>query len=192
VIPMQGWRRAMRLPETGLTFVPTSPYIQDFAACVGYAMTGLGCQIGGFSHGIGTQYPFRGVSTKLRSVDQVQKDLSALRLPGLAFKKVALTSATGAPMGVGIYVEVNDWDDWNPTELSFHLMRLAARYNTKNPFAAASSKEADGFNKHTGSLEWWNALKRDGPQVDLPGFLRKWKQDARAFQQSSRRFWLYE
>ena len=192
VIPMQGWRRAMRWPETGLTFVPTSPYIQDFAACVGYAMTGLGCQIGGFSHGIGTQYPFRGVSTKLRSVDQVQKDLSALRLPGLAFKKVALTSATGAPMGIGIYVEVNDWDDWNPTELSFHLMRLAARYNTKNPFAAASSKEADGFNKHTGSLEWWNALKRDGPQVDLPGFLRKWKQDARAFQQSSRRFWLYE
>ena len=101
VIPMQGWRRSMRWPETGLRFVPTSPYIQDFAACVGYAMTGLGCQIGGFSHGIGTQYPFRGVSTKLRSMEQVQKDLTALRLPGLAFKRVALTSPTGAPLGYG-------------------------------------------------------------------------------------------
>jgi uncharacterized protein YbbC (DUF1343 family) len=192
VIPMQGWRRAMRWPETGLSFVPTSPYVQDFAACVGYAMTGLGCQIGGFSHGIGTQYPFRGVSTKLRSMDAVQKELTALRLPGLAFKKVALTSQTGAPMGIGIYVEVNDWDDWNPTELSFHLMRLAARYNAKNPFAAAKPDDALLFNKHTGSLEWWNALKRDGPRVDVEGFLRKWKQDALIFQQSSRRFWLYD
>jgi uncharacterized protein YbbC (DUF1343 family) len=192
VVPMQGWRRTMRWPETGLTFVPTSPYIQDFAACVGYAMTGLGCQIGGFSHGIGTQYPFRGVSTKLRSVDQLQKDLSALRIPGIAFKRVALTSPAGAPMGVGIYVEVNDWEDWNPTELSFHLMRLAARYNAKNPFVAASADEALLFNKHTGSQEWWNALKRDGARVDLSGFLRKWKQDALLFQQASRRFWLYQ
>jgi uncharacterized protein YbbC (DUF1343 family) len=192
IIPMQGWRRAMRWPETGLTFVPTSPYIQDFAACVGYAMTGLGCQIGGFSHGIGTQYPFRGVSTKLRSIDQLQKELTALRLPGLAFKRVALTSPTGAPMGIGIYVEVNDWDDWNPTELSFHLMRLAARYNAKNPFTAASSADALLFNKHTGSLEWWNALKRDGARVDLEGFLRKWRQEALLFQQTSRRFWIYQ
>jgi uncharacterized protein YbbC (DUF1343 family) len=192
VIPMQGWRRSMRWPETGLRFVPTSPYIQDFAACVGYAMTGLGCQIGGFTHGIGTQYPFRGVAFKGRPVDQVQKDLVALHLPGLAFKKVALTSPAGAPLGVGIYVEVNDWDDWNPTELSFHLMRLAARYNAKNPFAAARADEALLFNKHTGSLEWWNALKRDGARVDVEGFQRKWKQDDLIFQQNSRRFWLYE
>jgi uncharacterized protein YbbC (DUF1343 family) len=192
VIPMQGWRRAMRWPETGLKFVPTSPYIQDFAACVGYAMTGLGCQIGGFTHGIGTQYPFRGVAFKGRSVDQIQKDLAALRLPGLSFKKVSLTSPTGAPMGIGIYVEVRDWDDWNPTELSFHLMRLAALYNAKNPFTAADTKDARSFNIHTGSLEWWNAIKRDGARIDLAGFLRKWKQDALLFQQSSRRFWLYE
>jgi Uncharacterized protein conserved in bacteria len=191
VIPMQGWRRSMRWPETGLRFVPTSPNIPDFAACVGYAMTGLGCQIGGFSHGIGTQYPFRGVSTKLRSVDQLHKDLVALRLPGLSFKRVSLTSPTGAAMGIGIYVEVSDWDDWNPTELSFHLMRLAAHYNAKNPFAAASADAALLFNKHTGSLEWWNALKRDGARVDVEGFFRKWKREAHAFQQNSRRFWLY-
>ena len=68
----------------------------------------------------------------------------------------------------------------------------AALYNAKNPFAAASTADALLFNKHTGSLEWWNALKRDGSRVDLAAFLRKWKQDALAFQQASRRFWLYE
>ena len=192
VIPMQGWRRAMRWPQTGLKFTPTSPYVRDFATCVGYAMTGLGCQIGGFTHGIGTQYPFRGIAFKGRPVDQVQRDLAALRIPGIAFKKVSLTTPSGAPMGIGIFVEVNDWDDWRPTELSFHLMRLACRYNAKNPFAAASASEAELFNKHTGSLEWWNALKRDGVRVDLPAFLAKWQRGAQAYQQSTRRFWLYE
>jgi uncharacterized protein YbbC (DUF1343 family) len=192
VIAMRGWRRAMRWPETGLKFVPTSPYVPDFAACVGYAMTGLGCQLGGFTHGIGTQYPFRGLAHKGVRIDQVHRDLAALRLPGLAFRKVALASPTGAPLGIGIYVEVNDWDDWNPTELSFHLMRLAARYGAKNPFAAASPSEASLFNKHTGSLEWWAALVRDGARVDIEAFQRKWRADAQAFQQASRRFWLYE
>lgn len=42
LVPMRGWRRSMRWPETGLTWVPTSPMIQDFSACIGYAMVGLG------------------------------------------------------------------------------------------------------------------------------------------------------
>ena len=59
VIPMRGWRRNMLWTKTGLRWVPTSPYIPDLSAVLGYAMTGLGAQEGGFSHGIGTPYPFR-------------------------------------------------------------------------------------------------------------------------------------
>jgi uncharacterized protein YbbC (DUF1343 family) len=58
---MRGWRRSMRWPETGLRWVPTSPMIPDFSAAVGYAMTGLGTYIGGFRHGVGQRYPFRGL-----------------------------------------------------------------------------------------------------------------------------------
>ena len=61
VVPMSGWRRGMRWPETGLAWVPTSPFMPDFSAIVGYPMTGLGCQLGGFSNGVGSQYPFRGI-----------------------------------------------------------------------------------------------------------------------------------
>ena len=48
----------MLWPDTKLTWVPTSPNIPSFVAVLGYAMTGLGAQEGGFSHGIGTPYPF--------------------------------------------------------------------------------------------------------------------------------------
>ena len=42
VIPMVGWTRAMRWPETGLTFVPTSGGIRNWDAVQGFPMTGLG------------------------------------------------------------------------------------------------------------------------------------------------------
>ncbi|MDF9832708.1 uncharacterized protein YbbC (DUF1343 family) [Ereboglobus sp. PH5-5] len=191
VVPMRGWRRAMRWPETGLRFVPTSPYIRDFHACVGYAMTGLGCQIGGFKHGIGTQFPFRGLSHKARSVNLLLRDLNALKTPGLGFRKITLTAPNGSPKGDGIFVEVTDWDSWRPTELSFHLMRLACAYNAQNPFAAASPASARSFNIHTGSRWWWNTIVKDGASIDVNLFLRAWHRECLKFQGASRQFWLY-
>jgi uncharacterized protein YbbC (DUF1343 family) len=190
VIPMRGWRRSMRWPETGLTFIPTSPYVPDFPACVGYAMTGLGCQIGPFTHGIGTQYPFRGLFYPGRPVDQIQRELEALHVPGLGFRKVSATKSNGQA-AIGIYVEVNDWDDWHPTELSFYLMRLTCKLSGTNPFAKADAVETRRFNIHTGSLEFWKALERDGARVDVEKFFAQWQRQAAAFQKNSRQFWLY-
>lgn len=191
VVPMRGWHRAMRWPETGLRFVPTSPYIPDFAACVGYSMTGLGCQLGGFTHGIGTQYPFRGLFYNGKTADMIQHDLEALRLPGLAFRKVATQKSNGQS-AVGVYVEVIDWDDWRPTELSFYLMRLACQYSGSNPFAKASAAEALLFNKHMGSMDFFRALKRDGARTDIAQFISVWRQQNVLYQQHSRKFWLYD
>jgi uncharacterized protein YbbC (DUF1343 family) len=190
VIPMRGWRRAMRWPETGLAFTPTSPFVQDYASVMGYAMTGLGCEIGGFSHGVGRLYPFRGIAYKGRPVDQLQKELEAFRLPGLAFAKVTAADASGKPV-MGVYVEVTDWDAWRPADLSFYLMRLACRWSSSNPFANASSEKVSLFNKLVGSHAWWTALRRDGARVDVEGFLADWHQRALVYQQQVRRYWLY-
>ncbi|MDD3180004.1 MAG: DUF1343 domain-containing protein [Opitutaceae bacterium] len=191
VIPMRGWRRSMRWPETGLTYVPTSPYVQDFAAVMGYAMVGLGCEQSGFTHGIGRSYPFRGLSFRGRTPDQLIKDLAALKLPGLNFVKVSAPNGDNKPT-TGVYVEVIDWDDWRPTELSFYLMRLACRYAPQNPYAKLSPVRARTLNIHVGSTAWWNALKRDGARVDVEGFLRNWRAKNLIFQQQSRKYWLYQ
>lgn len=190
VIPMRGWRRSMRWPETGLAYVPTSQLVQDFAGVVGYAMVGLGCEYSGFKHGLGTSYPFRGISFKGRTADQLEKDLNAMRLPGLSFRKVSVNDARGQPT-LGVFVEVTDWDDWNPTQLSFHLMRLACRYDPPNPFVKLPPKEARSFNIHVGDLAWWSALKRDGAKVDVEGFLRDWRARNQIYQQQTKKYWLY-
>ncbi|HUJ42656.1 MAG TPA: DUF1343 domain-containing protein [Opitutaceae bacterium] len=190
VVPMRGWRRAMRWPETGLTFVPTSPYVPDFAACVGYAMTGLGCYLGGFRHGIGDQYPFRGVSHLSIRTEVLERELTALRLPGLQFRRVSVPGKNGKP-ATGIYIEVVDWDAWHPTELSFYLMKLACKLEPRNPFATASQAEANGFLRHMGSTAFFNALTHDGAKVDVESFLAEWRRRAQVYQQQTRRYWLY-
>jgi uncharacterized protein YbbC (DUF1343 family) len=190
VVPMRGWCRSMRWPDTGLAFTPTSPLVQDYASVVGCAMTGLGCEIGGFSHGVGRSFPFRGLAYKGRTVEQLQTELEALRLPGLAYAKVTAADASGKPV-MGVYVEVTDWDAWRPADLSFCLMRLACKWSPSNPFANAPADRISLFNKLVGSHAWWSALRRDGARVDVEGFLADWRQRALVYQQQVRRYWLY-
>jgi uncharacterized protein YbbC (DUF1343 family) len=190
IVPMRGWRRSMRWPETGLTFIPTSPYVPDFAACMGYAMTGLGCYLGGFRHGVGEQYPFRGLSHLTVKSEVLERELAALHLPGLQFRRVSVPGKNGKPAS-GIYIEVVDWDAWHPTELSFYLMRLACRLEPRNPFAAAPLADARLFLCHMGSTAFFNALKRDGAKVDVESFLAEWRRRAQIYQQQIRRYWLY-
>lgn len=194
VVPMRGWTRSMRWPETGLTWVPTSPMIQDFGACVGYAMVGLGTYFDpgskfdiGFRHGVGNYYAFLGLSHKTVKSDALERELRALKVPGLAFQRVSVNGKNGKP-ATGVYVIVNDWDDWNPTELSFYLMRLACKLDPKNPFRTG---DPSGFLRHMGSTEFFNALRRDGARVDLNAFLADWRAKARIYQEQSKRYWLY-
>ena len=188
VIPMRGWRRNMLWTKTGLRWVPTSPYIPDLSAVLGYAMTGLGAQEGGFSHGIGTPYPFRLLRYKGKSPGQIKAALESKRIPGLSYRIVETQSAAGAPLS-GVYVSVTNWSRVRPTELSFHMMQLAAVWSSSNPFAA--SENPGLFNKHVGSTAWWNEIRQLGAQARVDVYVEKWAQQAKSFQQKAKRFWIY-
>jgi len=189
IVPMRGWRRDMRWPETGLTFVPTSPRVRDFATVIGYAMIGPGCEFSGFTSGLGDLVPFRGLGYKGVTADKLAADLTALHIPGVAFDVVA-PPGTG-PVKTGVYVRISDWDAWNPTEVSFELMRLACRYNPPNPFAKLSTANARSFNIIVGSTAWWTALKRDGVKVNVETFVAGWKRQAADYQAKTKKYWLY-
>ncbi|MDQ8194707.1 DUF1343 domain-containing protein [Coraliomargarita sp. SDUM461004] len=188
IVPMQGWSRDMLWTQTGLRWVPTSPYIPDLSAVLGYAMTGLGAQEGGFSHGIGTPYPFRLLRYKGKSPAQLKAALEAKRISGLNYRIVHTKSAAGASLS-GLYVSVVDWKRVRPTELSFHMMQLSAAWSTSNPFAA--SKNPTLFNKHVGSTAWWNEITQRGAQARVADFMNQWTQQAQSFQNEAKRFWLY-
>jgi uncharacterized protein YbbC (DUF1343 family) len=191
VIPMHGWTRAMRWPDTGLPFIGTSGLVMDFAACEGYPMTGLGCILGGFRHGVGDQFPFRGLSHQTVKFDALDKELRALNLPGVQFRRVTSPNAKTGQPGTGIYIEITDYDAWQPTELNFWLMKLACKLEPKNPFAAATDAQRRNFLVHMGSTAFFSDLVVKGKNVDVAAWLRTWREQAKIYQEQSKKFWLY-
>lgn len=197
VVPMRGWTRSMRWPETGLTWVPPSGGIQDWAAVQGYPMLGLGCyfhlpskfQIG-FYHGVGKSYPYRGLSHVTAKIDLLEKELRALNVPGVQFRRVSAPGRDGKP-SVGIYVEIPDYDEWRPAELNFHLMRLACKFDPRNPFAPMRGRDFSGFLRHMGSQAFLTDIGVKGARVDIEAWLTMWREQARIYQEQSKRFWLY-
>lgn len=192
IVPMRGWTRSMRWPETGLPFVPTSTALQDFAAVMGYPMTGLGCIIGGFRHGVGFQYPFRGVHHITAKADVVEKELRALNLPGVQLRRVSLPNVkTGLP-AIGLYTEINDFDDWQPCDLNFWLMKIACKLEPRNPFATATDAKRREFKIHVGSTALFNELATKGARIDMDAWLRTWSAQAKIYQEHSRKYWMYQ
>ena len=186
IVPMTGWRRGMLWTQTGLKWVATSPYIPDLSAVMGYPMTGLGAQMGGFRHGIGTDYPFRFLSFRGKSLGELHAAMMARKIRGISF--VQKKDRAGKE---GLYVKVDNWKLFRPTELSFHMMLQSCAWMKENPFAKAEGSKALLFNKHVGSGVWWNSLVAQGQKVNLESFLGVWGRQAKAFQQRSRAFWIY-
>ena len=188
VIKMKGWRRDMLWPQTGLSWIPTSPYVPNLGAVLGYAMTGLGAQIGGFTHGIGTPHPFRLLQFKGKSNAELLRTLRKQQIPGLSFKIIKTQNKDAQPVE-GVYVQVNDWNTVRPTELSFHMMQLAAQWGPGNPFRTAPNSAL--FNKHVGSTDWWEEISKYGKNALVRRFVKTWSQQAKEFQRQNRQFCLY-
>lgn len=192
VIPMRGWNRGMRWPDTGLKWIATSPMIQNFDAVVGYAMTGLGGQNSGWSHTFSPQYLFRGLAynNPKKTPEEIIAALNAYDIPGLKFHKVQGLDRNGKVIS-GVYVEVVDWEKWNPTELSFYMHKQAALWNRLNPFAILTTSEQRTFKIHVGSNAWYDELVRAGGRIDVPMFLKNWDARAATHREHNRRYWLY-
>jgi uncharacterized protein YbbC (DUF1343 family) len=190
VIPMRGWTRNMRWPDTGLRWIPTSPLVASYEAVVGYAMVGLGCEQTAWRSGIGREFPFRGISYPKKSPDEIIAAMSAYKIPGIRFVKREGINAEGKPVP-GVYVEVSDWDAWNPTELSFYMHKQAARWERLNPFAGMPSGDMRAFKIHVGSNAWFAELQRAGGRIDVAMFLKDWEARAAIYREQTRKFRLY-
>lgn len=174
VIPMRGWRREMTWRDTGLRWVPTSPRIPTPQAAFGYAMVGLGCQLGDFRHGHGLEYPFRFLSYPRRRAAEIAGALGA-RVPGLTLTPQVMADGTQ-----GVYTTITDWGQLQPCALSVHLLRQACEWGG-NPFPRASRNERDLFIKHWGREAIFEGFRRDGARYDVDAQVRAWAAECAQF-----------
>jgi uncharacterized protein YbbC (DUF1343 family) len=195
VIPMRGWTRSMRWPETELTWVPTSPMITTYDAIIGYAMIGLGCEQTPWAQlalpaGQSSPYPTRGISYPKKTPEEIIAALEPFKIPGIRFVKRETRGGNGKP-NAGVFVEVVDWDAWRPTELSFYMHKLAEKWSPMKLFGTLTSGQQRTFQIHVGSTAWYDALSKEGMRVDPALFVKNWSERAKISQTASKKYWLY-
>ncbi len=90
VVQMEGWRREMLWPDTGLPWVRTSPNIPDFETALLYPGACF-FEATAASEGRGTHTPFKLLGAPWINDHALAAVLNAYRLPGVLFEAAAFT-----------------------------------------------------------------------------------------------------
>jgi uncharacterized protein YbbC (DUF1343 family) len=194
VVPMRGYRRSHWYDETGIPWIAPSPNIRDpktallYPGLVFFEATSV-------SEGRGTARPLRTVGASwLTDVADVARELDALGMPGVRFAVTQRAVRAGEKFGGRtipmLDVVVTDRDRVEPVAVGAHLLRVVQR---RHP--ARVRYEARGLEELAGSPAFRAALTAPGTAAVTRGrmdaLLRAWDDEAAAFQQASRPYWLY-
>jgi uncharacterized protein YbbC (DUF1343 family) len=129
VVPMLGWKRAMRWEDTALPWVAPSPNMPTPDTARVYPG---GCLVEGtnLSEGRGTTRPFEWVGAPFLDGARLERALSRRRLPGARFRAIGFEPAfhkwKGERCG-GVQVHVTDPDRFKPVAAYVALLAEARR-----------------------------------------------------------------
>ena len=143
VIPLQGYRRAMRWEETGLPWVQTSPNIPYVHSPFFYAATGIVGELSTLSIGIGTRYQFEVAGAPDLDAYALAAELNRRGMAGFAFEPVSWQPSNGAHRNrlcTGVQIRVSDANRAELTRLNFELMDAVRRIAPTRSFFAVRSK----------------------------------------------------
>ncbi len=127
VVPMDGWRRAMIWPQTGLQWIRTSPNIPTWQTTFVYPCTGL-IDSTGLNNGVGTPAPFFYAGAPHADAVRFTAALAALHPPGVAFEAATWTPLSGANAGLtfsGVRLDLSDPATFLPVHLSVAILATA-------------------------------------------------------------------
>ena len=167
VVPMKGWKRSMTFEDTGLFWIPSSPYIPEQDTPLFYATTGL---IGGLSFlsiGIGYTLPFKVVGAPWVSAQEFAKRLNAQDLPGVSFVPFHFSPQYGLYKGElcgGVLIRITDPSTYKPVRTQcFILGIIKSMYPevTEKKIAALSKQKKDIFCKTMGGNEMFSILSKE-------------------------------
>ncbi|MEX2368180.1 MAG: DUF1343 domain-containing protein [Balneolaceae bacterium] len=131
VIPMKGWQRSMKWPETGLGWTPPSPNLPTFEHAFVYLGT---CLVEGttLSEGRGTKDPFLTLGSPSTNFDdfdlkQLQSKIQGAQLVKTEFVPVSIPGKAVNPKHEGIQssglkITVTDYDLYEPVESGLRIL----------------------------------------------------------------------
>lgn len=195
VIRVEGWRRSMRWPATGLKWVAPSPNIPTFESALVYPGIGI-VGLTTLNEGRGTATPFSLFGAPWVNKRRLAAQLNALQLPGVQFAPVsyrpksipdvALKPAHKGRKVNGIEVIVLDVDAYQPLEVGMHalaLMRAEAKRRGRPYF-----KGLGMFHAIAGTKRLYRMLKsgRSGKSI-----IASWSIEVERFKRRRAKYLIY-
>lgn len=195
VVPMEGWTRDMTWEETGLKWIPTSPYIQNLQSAKEYAFLALSfiaspiqgfdnCDFIYFNADLDRSLPMHSFTSKYtlpqNIIQYVHEVLDARGVSGYSLEVDKNHNA--------INLNVRDIRKTIPGLFGLAILTLSQRY-TKLYFYGDDNYNFLGT--HIGDNELLEKLAKM-ERIDIPYFEKKWKESTANFLKESKRFYLYK
>ncbi|ACY49096.1 exo-beta-N-acetylmuramidase NamZ family protein [Rhodothermus marinus] len=195
VVPLEGWRRTMQWPDTGLPWRPPSPNLPTFEAALAYPGTVFFEAVDG-SEGRGTDAPFLQVGTPWANARALADTLNARGLPGVRFEPVTFTPRPrpgaphpryeGRPLH-GVRLHITDRQTFRPVVTGIHL--LHAFYHQAPPsFRNAFIQRPDWLARLAGTERLYELLRNGATPETI---VASWEKEVEAFRQRRRPYLLY-
>lgn len=193
VIPMEGWRRDMFMPETGLPWVMPSPHVPDAPDCLYYPASGILGELEYMSIGVGYTKPFKLFCAPWVNADSLATRLTALNIPGMMFRPLHIKPFYSIFKGEnieGVEFYITDPEVAPLSMLQFYVMQeLADMYPDHRAFDVAPKSRLNMFDKVTGSKEIRNRFSR---RYRVDDILDYWNKDADSFKARKAGYHLYK
>jgi uncharacterized protein YbbC (DUF1343 family) len=194
VVPMEGWRRSMLFPDTGLPWVLPSPNMPTFETAVVYPGQVL-LEGTNLSEGRGTTRPFEIFGAPYLDTKAVRRRFEKRRLPGVALREHAYEPTFHKWAGQvcqGFQIHVTDVAAYRPYLTTLALLQDIIdchrdRFEWKKPpYEYVTDKPP--IDVLTGDPAVREALESG---ADLRALSRSWRREIAAFEAESRAVRLY-
>lgn len=195
VIPMKGWKRHMSFQETGLAWVPTSPYIPEADTPFYYPTTGIIGELGVVSIGIGYTLPFKLVGAPWINAEKFCMALRKEKLPGVYFRPFYFRPFAGkyaTQNCEGVMIVISDTKLFKPVTTQFVMIDVLKHLypkKFKEALDGATASQKAMFSKVNGTEALWtllNSKKGTLVQYNMENAARK------AFEEKRLKYLLYK
>lgn len=163
VVPMQGWKRQMTFQDTGLPWIPTSPYIPEATTPFFYPTTGILGELKLVNIGIGYTLPFKVVGAPWIDAQKFAEQLNSQNFAGVHFEPFYFRPIYGRyakEACQGVLICITDSAKFKPVSTQYLILGiLKSLYPEKfNDAIEAAKKRKETLCKLNGTEEVYRMI----------------------------------
>jgi uncharacterized protein YbbC (DUF1343 family) len=189
IVPMKGWKRAMRFEETGVMWIPTSPHIPHAGSPFYCAAVGCIGELGTINEGVGWPTPFENIGAPWMEGDRLADELNSRKLPGVFFRPLQYRPFYFAFKDQtlrGVQIHILDYREFRPMETQIHILHAVHKLYPDQDFFATD--RITSFDKAMGTdLVRKQIMEGKKPEAIMAG----WKNDLHKYIQTRAKYLLY-